>query len=213
MSDDQADNLKKGSPKKALPAEVEELSDLVAYLDGELDDSSLELIERRLVDDIPLRRSAETLDRTWQLLDTLEDAEASGDFAQKTLASIAAAGAGIDVDAAADTPVLRKSGGITFPWRPAVSLFAVSFLTSTLTLAITRWNAAAATPDSDRILLQNLDVLKDYSAYRLVPDVQFLRELQLPETISEDTAAEVPAGPDAPANATPDGTDRKGTQP
>jgi hypothetical protein len=213
MSDDQADNLKKGRPKKALPAEVEELSDLVAYLDGELDDSSLELIERRLVDDIPLRRSAETLDRTWQLLDTLEDAEASGDFTQNTLASIAAAGAGVDVDAAADTPVLSKSGGSTFPWRPAVSLFAVSFLTSTLTLAITRWNASAATPDSDRILLQNLDVLKDYDACRLVPNVQFLRELRLPEGISADTAADVPGSPDAQSNAPPNGTDRKGAQP
>ena len=96
MSEDQADNLQptknrvhsdqlaadqlaagKLRAHSRTPAEVE-LSDLIAYLDGELDDSSVEAIEQRLVMDGPLRKKAESLDKTWQLLETLEEAEASG---------------------------------------------------------------------------------------------------------------------------------------
>ncbi|MFN9717365.1 MAG: anti-sigma factor family protein, partial [Planctomycetota bacterium] len=63
-----------------------QLSELVAYLDGELDEHACESVERQLVANPGLRRYAETLDRTWQLLDSLGDAPASGAFTQKTLA-------------------------------------------------------------------------------------------------------------------------------
>ena len=67
-----------------------QLTELVAYLDGELNEEASNRLERQLAENPPLRGYAETLDRTWQLLDTLGEATASGEFTQKTLASLSA---------------------------------------------------------------------------------------------------------------------------
>ena len=60
-------------------------AELVAYLDGELPEQDADRVEQLLLGNPPLRRNAESLDRTWQLSNSLEEASASGEFTQKTL--------------------------------------------------------------------------------------------------------------------------------
>ena len=77
-----------------------QVAELVAYLDGELPESDTDRVEKLLLSNPPLRRNAVSLDRTWQLLNSLEEATASGEFTQKTLASISTVSAGSDAERA-----------------------------------------------------------------------------------------------------------------
>src|SRR5262249_56810783 len=59
--------------------------ELTAYLDGELDEAAAAAVEQRLRDDADFRREADTLKRTWEMLDFLPQPEPSIDFAARTM--------------------------------------------------------------------------------------------------------------------------------
>src|ERR1051325_5882976 len=67
----------------------EERATLVAYLDGELDEAAAQAIEARLSSDPHARAEADTLLRTWDLLDYLPRTEASTSFTHRTLERLA----------------------------------------------------------------------------------------------------------------------------
>src|SRR5436309_6760893 len=67
----------------------EERADLVAYLDGELDEQAAQALEARLSSDPHARAEADTLRRTWELLDYLPRTEASTSFTHRTLERLA----------------------------------------------------------------------------------------------------------------------------
>lgn len=168
-----------------------EVSDLVAYLDGELDDASIEPLERRLIAEPPLRRSVEQLNRTWKLLDALEETEASGEFTQRTLATIAASHASDDVQGESQSAV---GAGVTrIPWQKAAILFAVCFVFSASGALVAQWRSAQQRPESERIILENIEVLRNFNEYSLVPNVQFLRDLKLPESSQPASASTAPS--------------------
>ena len=58
---------------------------LVAYLDGELDDESSRSLEQRLATDSTLRLQLGRLERTWDLLDQLGRAEVGETFTRTTI--------------------------------------------------------------------------------------------------------------------------------
>src|SRR5579872_412964 len=64
-------------------------ADLVAYLDGELDEQQSRALEARLNVDSAARAEAESLRRTWELLDYLPRAEPSAAFTNRTLEKLA----------------------------------------------------------------------------------------------------------------------------
>src|SRR4051794_5032043 len=67
----------------------EERANLVAYLDGELDETSARALETRLSQDPRARAEADALRRTWEMLDYLPRAEASTNFTHRTLERLA----------------------------------------------------------------------------------------------------------------------------
>src|SRR5262249_17230514 len=67
----------------------EDRANLVAYLDGELDEASAQALEAKLNTDPRARAEAETLRRTWELLDYLPRAEVSTSFTHRTLERLA----------------------------------------------------------------------------------------------------------------------------
>lgn len=167
-----------------------ELVQLVSYLDGELDDSSVEMMERRLVAEAPLRQRAEQLDKTWQLLDSLEEVTASGEFRQKTLASMATT---------SDPEATEDSAGVIhplIPWRKAISCFVISAAVSSLALKAAQWKMWKSRSAADVQLLDNLNLLENLNRYDVIRDVSFLHKLaaessgtQVPEA-SEQKAPE-----------------------
>src|SRR5438132_9195982 len=63
--------------------------DLVAYLDGELDEDSARQLEAKLTLDPEARAEADALEQTWGLLDYLPRPEPSPSFTHRTLERLA----------------------------------------------------------------------------------------------------------------------------
>ncbi len=152
------------------------LVELVAYLDGELDEVAVDEMERRLVDDEPLRQNAEMLDKTWRMLNTLEEMPASGEFTQRTLASMSAPSLGTLTDVA-DGETVANPGRV--PLLKILMTFALSFVLASAGLLAGRWYSATSSNPDDVQMLQNMSLLERYSLYRPIPSVEFLKNLEI----------------------------------
>jgi hypothetical protein len=179
------------------PDETEEpndvrLTELVAYLDGELEDYESDRLERQLVSDAPLRSYADSLDRTWRLLDSLGETTASGEFTQRTLASIDAVP--LDDDDArqtrASSPLVRLFFSV--PWLKTGLWCFIGFISVTAGLLFSRSGSSPRAESSDTQLLRQLDLLQDYPKMRLIPDVEFLQKVAESAAGSSDPAGAVP---------------------
>lgn len=162
--------------------EIEETEDpqtaeLVAYLDGELPEQDADRVEQLLLTNPPLRRNAETLDRTWQLLSSLEEATASGEFTQKTLASISTISQENDADRDA---IRRWSLRDSLPWsgiRHGIIWCLVAFFACSAGLLLSRQARRERTDPADRELLEDLELFRQYPKLWRIPDVDFLKEV------------------------------------
>jgi anti-sigma factor RsiW len=151
------------------------LTELVAYLDGELPAEASERLEQQLAEDAPLRREAADLDRTWQMLNLLEEVPASAEFVGKTLATIQAMPGGMEPGEQSvsrwfgifrDVRLLLLAGGLL-----------LGFGAASAGLLISREGGLRSSEGSDVEILQQLDLLQRYPQLRAVPDVEFLRGL------------------------------------
>ena len=152
-------------------------AELVAYLDGELPEQDADRVEQLLLTNPPLRRNAETLDRTWQLLSSLEEATASGEFTKKTLASISTVSPESDADRAT---VRRWSFRKNFPWSVitrGMIWFLAGFLACSAGLLLSRQARRERTSPTDAQLLEDLELYRQYPKLWRIPDVEFLKEV------------------------------------
>jgi anti-sigma factor RsiW len=159
----------------AEDSEDPRLTELVAYLDGELDESNSERLEKRLAQDRDLRQYAETLDRTWQMLNTLGEPTASGEFTRKTLASITAISAESESVTASQQGLAGKFFSI--PFGRILLWLLVGFGATSAALLLARQSDLRRTSAEDQQLLRDLELLKEYQRLRPLPDVDFLKEL------------------------------------
>lgn len=153
-----------------------QIAELVAYLDGELPELDADRIERMLQGDAPLRRNAETLDQTWQLLDSLESATASGGFTQKTLSTISTIAGNADATGKSRRGWSLKvllSGTLTL--RVLVWCF-VGFLACSAGMMLSRKARRERTSATDALILKDLDLYLRYPDLWRIPDVKFLEE-------------------------------------
>jgi len=179
-------------PEKQPDGKQKRLEQLVSYLDNELDDAQMQALEERMRRDMPLRRQAEVLDRTWGMLDVLEPVSASEHFSMQTMQTVRATS-------------LRTSAKRT--GRPiraliaklarsrALAWFGLGIGGTLLGLLIARM--AAPEPESARAvrILRELEMLNRYPEYSAVRDLESLRQLQLvePSFLNEDSDRDQPA--------------------
>lgn len=102
-----------------LPPDDETSEELVAYLDGELDDAETRAVESKLASDDAARKKVDTLKKTYDLLDYLPKPEPSASFASRTLSQLS-----LPAPAASNpsTPLIQTpatTSGFVFPSRPA----------------------------------------------------------------------------------------------
>ena len=152
------------------------LTELVAYLDGELADLDCDRVEQQLISDAPLRSYADSLDRTWRLLDSLGETTASGEFTQKTLASLDA----VPLDE--DGQVSRRPHQVVrlffaVPWMKISLWCLVGFAGGTIGLLSSRSVRPPRSESEETRILRQLDLLQDYQKLRLIPDVEFLKKV------------------------------------
>lgn len=167
------------------PWNDDELADLIAFLDGELDEQAAQEIEAKLGRDPRARAEAESLRRTWDLLDYLPKPEPSTDFTHRTLDRISAL-----------RPVSTTVQARRRRWRPVA--VGVGWAAAVLVAAgAGYWGsrraeppeapAAVASPNVDRQLLRDLRVVENKRLYEHVDDIEFVWALADPELFGDDS--------------------------
>ena len=160
-------------------------ADLVAYLDGELAEGQSRALEARLNLDPAARAEAESLRKTWELLDYLPRAEPSATFTNRTLEKLA-------VQHAPQTQTMHKrrwprwlAGG---SWAAGVVLAAAGGLG----LAHLLWSSDTANTrepaEVEEVLIRHPRVIENQRVYEPIDNLEFLRELAKPELFGDDEA-------------------------
>ena len=150
-------------PSSVDSASLEE--QLSAYLDGELDDEATRQIEQRLACDPQIRKTLQDLERTWQILDTLDEAEVDESFTRSTLEMVAVAAEEDVQRQAAEAPRLRRRRVlVALTWLAGAA--AVGFMA-----------VALGWPNPNRQLLEDLPVVERLEQYRQIGDFEFLDAL------------------------------------
>jgi anti-sigma factor RsiW len=138
---------------------------LVAYLDGELDDSQVRQVEALLAADPKARDHLARLERTWSLLDGLERPQIDEVFTRSTMEMVAVQ---------EEEGLSRQRAGAPRRRRRRWLLGGIGLLAAVLAgfLAV-----AALWPEPDRQFLRDLPLLEDYNELNQVDDVEFLQML------------------------------------
>lgn len=154
------------------PAQLD--SELVAYLDGELDETASRRIEQLLATRPEVCRRLGELQQAWEMLDQLDRSETDQRLTQSTMEAVVAA-AESDASPTVGRWPTRRVGG----WLSAA---AVVMATTVLGFGF----GAVMAPDPNRELIENLPVLENLDAYRQVDSVDFLRMLRHEGLFSEE---------------------------
>jgi anti-sigma factor RsiW len=155
----------------------EERADLVAYLDGELDEESAQVLEARLSREPDLRAEADALKRTWELLDYLPRPEPSGGFTSRTLERLAVR----------ETAIMR-SGGRRWAWLAPVGWAAAMLVAMAggLVAAHYFWPTRPASQqatakvepaDFEAQMARNIGPIENQKLYAHIDDLDFARGL------------------------------------
>jgi hypothetical protein len=163
---------------------------LVAYLDGEIDDAERRRIEEWLARDENIRRRLKEMEQTWSLLDDLDPVPADRQFVQSTLEMVAVA-AGKDAEQfLTDAPRRR--------WQNRLAVLA-----GVVTALLAGYGATTLLwPNPNRELVNDLSVLENLDRYRPIGDIEFLRQLQKQKLFTKQED-DTPIEPDAHAGESP----------
>ncbi len=186
----------------AEPIDEQREAELVAYLDGELDAKTARELETKLETDPVLRQRADTLRRTWELLDFLPQPEPSATFTSRTLDKLT-------VLRPATPPVTATLTSTPLP--AARSLTETALSKDSLEHTRRRWTMVAiaallvfaagywapsllldrgprplSPAESEEQMAKDLRVLDNLSLYRYGDDLSFLYNLDHPDLFGEE---------------------------
>ncbi len=154
-------------------------ANLVAYLDGELDEVTTLEVEKTLSESEEIRLEVEALSKTWELLDALPPVQASSQFTERTLESL-------------------QTGSVPEGIRPLVSpaarrnLFGILLVLGLASCAVLGFYLAnLVVPQRSDDLVRDLPVIENLDLYEEVGDVEFLREVQGLGTLTPQQSSEM----------------------
>jgi anti-sigma factor RsiW len=153
----------------------EQRENLVAYLDGELDEPTSQSVEQVLAESVVARHDVDMLSRTWDLLNVLPGIKASEEFSRKTLTSIRAAEAPRTSSFGAAAARHVRRGVVLAAWLALVAAFGVAGFEASRRFI----------PDETEQLLDDYDVILRLDEYTEVGDVEFLRILNANRTLAD----------------------------
>src|SRR5262245_31557965 len=154
----------------------EDRAELVAYLDGELDEKATQEVEARLSRDPQARAELDTLRRTWDMLDYLPQPEPSASFTHRTMERVSAL-----------RPAVRTASFRRWrPWAGAAGWAAALLLAGLGGYAVSSRLAQPVSPtvaevDLDEQLVRDLRLVENRRLYEHVDDLDFLWALADPE--------------------------------
>src|ERR1022692_558483 len=141
-----------------MPLTDDEKAELVAYLDGELDEASTQAVEAKIAADADARAELDALKQTWGMLDYLPKASPSPNFTNRTMERLTLENVGL---AAGKTMPMRGRLGWTLGlgWAAAVLIAVGAGYWATAHF----WPTPAAPepiPDSDLPLVRHLPIIE-----------------------------------------------------
>ncbi len=147
---------------------------LVAYLDGELDQQATREVEARLAGDPAAQKTLRRLERTWEMLDTLGRAETGDAFTRSTMEMVAVAAEKDVRQQEEELPRKRRQ-----QWfLGACVLLGAAMLGYLATVLL--W------PNPNRELLRDLPVLEHLDQYQEIGQFQFLQSLHEEGLFADD---------------------------
>jgi anti-sigma factor RsiW len=160
----------------------EDRANLVAYLDGELDEAATQAMEARLNLEPQLRAEADALRQTWGLLDYLPKAEPSATFTNRTLERLSLEKMPVSTQLA-----IPAQGRLT--WRSA-ALWAGGLVAATAAgLGIGYYlgdPGPDASAEADAPMIRHLRVAERWRYYENAEDLDFMRQLAQPDLFGEE---------------------------
>jgi anti-sigma factor RsiW len=164
------------------PLNEQERADLVAYLDGELDEEATQALEAKLNLDPQARAEADALRQAWGMLDYLPRAEPTPTFTHRTLEKLSL------VKKATSTQVAVRPRR-RLPWSAPIGWVAAVVLAGGIGLVLGHF--LGRSPDdgaaADEPMIQHLRVAEMWRYYENAEDLDFLRQLAQPELFGDDS--------------------------
>lgn len=166
-----------------MPLNEDEKAELVAYLDGELDETASLAVEAKVAADPDARAELDALKQTWGMLDYLPKASPSPNFTHRTLERLTLEN--VPAPKTMPMPGRRRSGLVAACWAAAVLFaFGVGYL------AATRFWPAPPTPDpipdADLPLVRHLRIVEQWRLLENADDLDFVKKLHDPDLFGED---------------------------
>jgi hypothetical protein len=145
--------------------EFSDFDELTAYLDGELDETQTQAVENRLGSDSKYLAEMQSLQKTWDLLDTLPVQSPGGSFTKTTMELI--------VGDAVSTARNRRKRTVFLGRVAVIALLPIVFFATAYGVA------RRLQSDPDRRLIENLSAIENYSKYEVVDcDIDFLESIR-----------------------------------
>ncbi|WP_435005447.1 anti-sigma factor family protein [Tundrisphaera lichenicola] len=146
----------------------EDRSNLVAYLDGELNEAQTRAISAKLAQSTTARREVAAFQKTWDMLDLLPRTEASDDFASRTLTFATVGGVPGERMASAASAMARTIGiGVAYATTLALMSVVGYFLVARL------W------PDPTARLARDLPIAESLDEYLDVGSIEYLEKIDV----------------------------------
>jgi hypothetical protein len=152
-----------------------ERSQLVAYLDGELNDVESRAIATKLTRSATARREIELLERTWEMLDLLPRPKASESLSVRTLTGVQQLSLAGDRFESGLVHSLRQAGRALFWTLASTAALGLGY-------ALTQW----VWPNRTARLARELTIAEHFDEYRDVGSFDFLNELAHSPEFSAD---------------------------
>lgn len=153
--------------QRATRLSADQREDLVAYLDGELEDGATQAIDQVLSGNEVARHEVEALARTWELLDLLPKPNASTTFTERTMTTLKVSEVRKNVTDQPWYATVRK-GGVALVWTIVLAAAGVLGYTATA-----NW-----VPNPNEQLLEDLALLQNLNLYLAADSLAFVSELE-----------------------------------
>jgi anti-sigma factor RsiW len=170
---------------ETAPLNDDERANLVAYLDGELPEAVAAEVEATIQRDPQVRSEADTLRKTWELLDYLPRPQPSASFTNRTLQKISAFH-----PKSVATPLSTRWR----PWVLGVGWAALVLFASALGFAGGQRLQRVATPDEAasnadlyEMLVRDLRIVENLRVYEKADNLEFVQALDDPDLFGDDT--------------------------
>lgn len=161
----------------------EQRENLVAYLDGELEDTESQEIDRILARSDVARHEVEALSRAWDMLDLLPNSQASSEFTNRTMSTLKLEESPYDISDKAWF-VFARRGAVAAVWLAAIAACGVVGF-----LATWQWY-----PNPHRDMLAELPLIRHLDVYQEVESIEFLDSLNR-EGLFDGGGADAPPNP------------------